>query len=103
VKHKLEVHHFQWEETFFSEVRSNRRRKEIDPATTTLAKVFITSNEHHLLQYRVAKGRVTALLKSRGIYARDAFAAFYHDRDGLLSHSELRCRLEWLGMKMDHE
>jgi len=98
----LQTNPCQRRETFFSEVRSNRRRKEIDPATTTLAKVFITSNEHHLLQYRVAKGRVTALLKSRGMYARDAFAAFDHDRDGLLSHSELRRGLEWLGMKMDH-
>lgn len=51
---------------------------------------------------RIAKGRVTALLKSRGMYARDAFAAFDNDRDGLLTHSELRRGLEWLGMKMDH-
>mmetsp|Transcript_25378 Transcript_25378/g.37606 ORF Transcript_25378/g.37606 Transcript_25378/m.37606 type:complete len:717 (+) Transcript_25378:1050-3200(+) len=89
-------------ETYFAEVRSNRRRKEIDPATTSLAKVFVTADEHHMLQYRIAKGRVTALLKSKGLFARDAFAAFDHDRDGLLSHTELRRGLEWLGMKMDH-
>jgi hypothetical protein len=86
---------------FFNEVRSNRRRKDIDPSTTSLAKLFITPNEQHLLQYRIAKGRVTALLKSRGMYARDAFAAFDNDRDGLLSAAELRRGLQWLGMKMD--
>lgn len=89
-------------ETFFAEVRSNRRRKEIDPSTTSLAKVFVAANEHHMLQYRISKGRVTALLKEKGLFARDAFAAFDHDRDGLLSHTELRRGLEWLGMKMDH-
>lgn len=89
-------------ESFFKEVRTSRRRKEIDPATTSLAKVFVTSDEHHMLQSRIAKGRVTALLKSRGLYARDAFAAFDHDHDGLLSTAELRRGLEWLGMKLDN-
>ena len=88
-------------QNFFLEVRSNRRRKDIDPAATTLSKVFITSDEHHMLQYRIAKGRITALLKSKGMYARDAFAFFDHDRDGLLSHKELERGLQWLGMKMD--
>mmetsp|Transcript_12816 Transcript_12816/g.15019 ORF Transcript_12816/g.15019 Transcript_12816/m.15019 type:complete len:373 (+) Transcript_12816:122-1240(+) len=87
---------------FFKEVRSSRRRKEIDPATTSLAKIFVTSDEHHVLQYRIAKGRVTALLKSRGLYARDAFAAFDNDRDGMLSSVELQRGLEWLGMKLDN-
>jgi len=54
-----------------------------------------------MLQYRIAKGRITALLKSKGLYARDAFAAFDNDRDGLLSKHELRRGLDWLGMKMD--
>jgi hypothetical protein len=88
-------------ENFFCEVRSNRRRKQTDTATTSLSKIFVTSDEHHLLQFRIAKGRITALLKSRGMYARDAFAAFDNDRDGMLSHVELRRGLEWLGMKMD--
>jgi len=88
-------------ENFFVEVRTNRRRKEIDPATSSLAKVFVTSDEHHLLQYRIAKGRVTALLKARGLFARDAFASFDNDRDGLLSRFELLRGLEWLGMKID--
>ena len=89
-------------ENFFHEVRSNRRRKDVDTGTTSLAKVFVTADEHHMLQYRIAKGRVTALLKEKGLFARDAFAAFDNNRDGLLSHTELRRGLEWLGMKMDH-
>lgn len=53
-----------------------------------------------MIRYRIAKGRVTALLKSRGLYARDAFAAFDLDHDGVLSTTELKRGLEWLGLKM---
>lgn len=86
---------------FYLEVRSNRRRKEIDPASTSLQKVFVTEDEHHMLQYQIAKGRVTALLKSRGMYARDAFALFDLDRDSLLSYGELKRGLERLGMNQE--
>jgi len=86
---------------FFVEVRSNRRRKEADPNSTPLAKVFSTQDEHHVLQYRIAVGRITALLKSRGMYARDAFIAFDQNRDGLLSGRELQAGLVWLGLKLD--
>mmetsp|Transcript_23985 Transcript_23985/g.23023 ORF Transcript_23985/g.23023 Transcript_23985/m.23023 type:complete len:612 (+) Transcript_23985:2409-4244(+) len=88
-------------ESFFAEVRSNRRRKQVDPASTSLSKVFVTADDHHMLNYRIATGRVTALLKSRGMYARDAFAAFDRNRDGMLDNEELRRGLEWLGLKMD--
>ena len=61
----------------------------------------MTSDEHHLLQYRIAVGRVTALLKSRGLYPRDAFAAIDHGNDGLLTSQELQVGLEWLGLNLD--
>jgi Ca2+-binding EF-hand superfamily protein len=86
---------------YFVEVRSNRRRKQIDPATTGLSKVFITADEHHLLNYKIAAGRITALLKSRGMYPRDAFGAIDRDRDGLLSTEDLGKGMEWLGLKLD--
>ncbi len=86
---------------FFCEVRSNRRRKEIAPETTSLSKVFITADEHHLLNYKIAAGRITALLKSRGMYPRDAFAAIDRDRDGLLNQEDLRKGMDWLGLKLD--
>lgn len=86
---------------FFCEVRSNRRRKQIDPATTALSKIFITADEHHLLNYKIAAGRITALLKSRGMYPRDAFAAIDRDRDGLLSMDDIRRGMDWLGLKLD--
>ena len=87
--------------SFFNEVRSNRRRKQQDPATSSLSKVFVTSDEHHLLQYRIATGRITACLKARGMYARDAFAAFDTDRDGMLTAQDLQRGLDWLGLKLD--
>jgi hypothetical protein len=59
---------------YFVEVRSNRRRKQKDPATTALSKVFITADEHHLLNYKIAAGRITALLKARGMFPRDCFS-----------------------------
>lgn len=86
---------------YFVEVRSNRRRKQIDPATTGLSKVFITSDEHHLLSYKIAAGRITALLKQRGMYPRDAFGAIDRDRDGLLNGEDLKRGMEWLGLKLD--
>ena len=86
---------------YFVEVLSNRRRKQKDPATTSLSKVFITADEHHLLSYRIATGRITSLLKSRGMYPRDAFVAFDRDRDGLLNYDDLKKGLEWLGLKLD--
>jgi Ca2+-binding EF-hand superfamily protein len=86
---------------FFMEVRSNRRRKQIDPNATPLKKVFSVQDEHNVLQYRIAVGRITALLKSRGMYARDAFAAFDQNRDGMLSGSELQAGLNWLGLQLD--
>jgi Ca2+-binding EF-hand superfamily protein len=86
---------------FFLEVRSNRRRKQRDPSTTSLSKVFVTADEHHLLNYKIASGRITALLKSRGMYPRDAFAAFDRDRDGLLNYYDLKAGLEWLNLKLD--
>lgn len=86
---------------FFMEVRSNRRRKQTDPNGTPLKKVFSVQDEHNILQYRIAVGRITALLKSRGMYARDAFAAFDQNRDGMLSGSELQAGLDWLGLKLD--
>jgi Ca2+-binding EF-hand superfamily protein len=86
---------------YFVEVRSNRRRKQIDPATTALSKVFITADENHLLNYKIASGRITSLLKSRGMYPRDAFVAIDRDRDGLLSTEDLQLGMEWLGLKLD--
>ena len=86
---------------FFVEVRSNRRRKQKDPATTALSKVFITADEHHLLNYKIAAGRITAMLKSRGMYPRDCFAAIDRDRDGLLNYDDLKRGLDWLGLKLD--
>jgi Ca2+-binding EF-hand superfamily protein len=86
---------------YFVEVRSNRRRKKVDPATTALSKIFITADEHHLLNYKIAAGRMTALLKSRGMYPRDAFSAIDRDRDGLLNIDDLRRGMEWLGLKLD--
>ena len=86
---------------FFMEVRSNRRRKQIDPNASPIKKVFSVQDESNILQYRIAVGRIMALLKSRGMYARDAFAAFDHNRDGMLSGSELQGGLAWLGLKMD--
>jgi len=86
---------------FFMEVRSNRRRKQKDPATTALSKVFITADEHHLLNYKIAAGRITAMLKSRGMYPRDCFAAIDRDRDGLLNYDDLKRGLAWLGLPLD--
>jgi hypothetical protein len=86
---------------FFVEVRSNRRRKQVDPATTVLSKIFITADEHHLLNYKIAAGRITALLKQRGMYPRDAFVAIDRDRDGLLNGEDLRRGMDWLGLKLD--
>ena len=86
---------------FFNEVRSNRRRKQQDPATTSLSKVLTTKDEHHLLQYRIAAGRITACLKARSLYARDAFAAFDTDRDGILTAQDLKRGLDWLGLHLD--
>jgi len=63
--------------------------------------VFSVQDEQNVLQYRIAVGRITALLKSRGMYARDAFAAFDQNRDGMLSGSELQAGLDWLGLKLD--
>jgi Ca2+-binding EF-hand superfamily protein len=86
---------------FFVEVRSNRRRIQKDPATSALSKVFITADEHHLLNYKIAAGRITALLKSRGMYPRDCFSAIDRDRDGLLNYDDLKRGLEWLGLPLD--
>lgn len=86
---------------FFCEVKSNRRRKQVDPAATVLSKIFITADEHHLLNYKIASGRITALLKQRGMYPRDAFVAIDRDRDGLLNGEDIRLGMEWLGLKLD--
>lgn len=86
---------------YFVEVCSNRRRKQKDPATTSLSKIFVTENEHHLLSHKIASGRITALLKSRGMYPRDAFVAFDRNRDGLLDYDDLKKGLEWLGLNLD--
>jgi len=86
---------------FFVEVMSNRRRKQRDPSTTALSKVFITADEHHLLNYKLAAGRITAMLKSRGMYPRDCFTAIDRDRDGLLNYDDLKRGLAWLGLPLD--
>mmetsp|Transcript_24616 Transcript_24616/g.56402 ORF Transcript_24616/g.56402 Transcript_24616/m.56402 type:complete len:579 (-) Transcript_24616:110-1846(-) len=85
---------------FFIEVRSNRRRKQQDPSTSSLSKVFVTADEYSLLQYRVTIARIRTSLREKGLYSRDAFAAFDYDNDGLLNYAELYGGLEWLGLKM---
>jgi Ca2+-binding EF-hand superfamily protein len=86
---------------YFVEVCSNRRRKQVDPVTTSLSKVFITADENHLLNFKIASGRITALLKSKGMYPRDAFSAIDRDRDGLLNMEDLQRGMDWLGLKLD--
>mmetsp|Transcript_46255 Transcript_46255/g.54052 ORF Transcript_46255/g.54052 Transcript_46255/m.54052 type:complete len:600 (+) Transcript_46255:393-2192(+) len=86
---------------FFTEVRSNRRRTQKDPGQSSLSNLFVTSDEHHMLQYRIAVGRIISLLRSRGLYARDAFAAIDQDNDGLLTPQELQVGLEWLGLNLE--
>jgi len=97
----LESNQCEARKNFFMEVRSNRRRKQDDVTSKSVNKVFATADETHLLQYKIATGRIIATLKSRGMYARDAFAAIDHDRDGLLNLAELRRGLEWLGLRLD--
>lgn len=86
---------------FFEEIRSNRRRKQDDVSTKPINKVFATADETHIIHFKIASGRIIAMLKARGMYARDAFAAIDHDRDGLLNFAELKRGLDWLGLKMD--
>lgn len=41
------------------------------------------------------------MLKGRGMYPRDCFAAIDRDRDGLLNYDDLKRGLDWLGLKLD--
>mmetsp|Transcript_31635 Transcript_31635/g.32121 ORF Transcript_31635/g.32121 Transcript_31635/m.32121 type:complete len:611 (+) Transcript_31635:444-2276(+) len=86
---------------YFVEIRSNRRRKQKDPSTSALSKIFITADEHHMLNYKIAVGRITAMLKARGMYPRDCFNAIDGDRDGLLNYDDLKRGLAWLGLPLD--
>jgi len=87
-------------EKFFLDVRSCRRRKQVDLATTALAQIFTTPDEFHLLEYRATKSRVRVLLRAKGMGMLDAFRAFDVSHHGMLTCSELFSGLQWLGLKM---
>jgi len=65
---------------YVCEFKGNCCRKEIDPTNTALSKIFITADEHHLLNYKIAAGRTTALLKFRVVSPRDVFVAIDRSR-----------------------
>ena len=54
-----------------------------------------------MLNYNIAAGRITAMLKARGMYPRDCFASIDRDRDGLLNYDDLKRGLAWLGLPLD--
>ena len=44
--------------------------------TMSLSKFFVTADKHHLLNYKIVSGKVTVMLKSRGVSPRDTFCCF---------------------------
>ena len=87
-------------ETFWLDVRSCRRRQQISYYTAPIAKVFSTSDQFHLLEFKATVGRVKKLLGQKGMYAKDAFRAFDTDKNGLLGASELYSGFKWLGLSI---
>ena len=55
-------------ETFWLDVRSCRRRQQISYYTAPIAKVFSTSDQFHLLEFKATVGRVKKLLGKKGMY-----------------------------------
>ena len=87
-------------ETFFVNVRSNRRRQQTAWHATPIAKLFTVPDEYHLLQFRATVARIRSMLMSKRMFLLDAFRAFDSDRNGLLGCSELYGGLEWLGIHL---
>eukprot|EP00298_Acanthocystis_sp_HF-20_P013464 c20367_g1_i1.p1 GENE.c20367_g1_i1~~c20367_g1_i1.p1 ORF type:complete len:993 (+),score=394.55 c20367_g1_i1:430-2979(+) len=81
---------------FYLDVRSCRRRRQLPWELSTLAMLFYTPDEYHLLSNRAIISRVITNFKQRGITPYDAFKIFDHDHDGSLKTSELYGGLEWL-------
>eukprot|EP01012_Entosiphon_sulcatum_P004402 TRINITY_DN11719_c0_g1_i1.p1 TRINITY_DN11719_c0_g1~~TRINITY_DN11719_c0_g1_i1.p1 ORF type:complete len:3283 (+),score=530.28 TRINITY_DN11719_c0_g1_i1:870-9851(+) len=91
-----------YRERFFTAVRQCRRRKLVPWQITSLAPLFTTADEYHVLQNKAIIARLQALLRSKGLWARDAFQLFDTDHDGLLRERELARGLEWLGLRNAH-
>ena len=75
---------------------------ELNPNSTLFpsGRFFATADEYQLLQPRAAIARISALIRSRGMYPRDAFRAFNYSHSGLLTCSELYGGLDWLGLML---
>ena len=85
---------------FFNDVKSRRRRSTRPVAATPVERVFTTSDQFHLLEFRATVSRVRSALLARGYKLPDAFRMFDSDRNGSLSLSEFYGGLQWLGLKM---
>lgn len=83
---------------FFERTIGCRRRMRRKWEETPIAKVFTLPSEFHLLQQRAQSCRVREAIKRKGLMLYDAFRAFDHNKNGLLSADELYGALEWLGI-----
>ncbi|CEL97859.1 unnamed protein product [Vitrella brassicaformis CCMP3155] len=90
-------------QTFFLEVRRCRRRAQLPWEDTPLAQLFATADDFAALKLKAVGARVRQRLYERGMSLADAFMAFDHNRDGVLSGAELYGGLKWLGVPLTPE
>lgn len=87
--------------SFFEEVRACRRRAQIDWKKTAIAPVLSCTDAS---QVYVVRSLISAFYRRifiRGLRLLDAFKAFDHNGDGLLSCSELYGAFKWLGLSVE--
>ena len=96
----LEKNKLEEREGWWLDVRSCRRRKQVEvERTVPIYLVFHTATEFEFMEYRATISRIRLCLKDRGMLVFDAFRAFNSTNTGLISCSEMYGAMEYLGIK----
>jgi hypothetical protein len=89
---------------WFMEIRSCRRRRQIDlKVTLPVVTIFTIPHEYQFMQYKSEVARIQYEMRERGMLVFDAFRAFNSSNTGLLTCSELYGGMEFLGIPFTPE
>jgi len=99
VLRSLQAQDLQHRLTWWSDVRSCRRRSQQPWQQLPVAKVFVSADEFDDLPVRALLSQMRLALATRHLFPMDAFRQFNTSRGGGLNMEEFTAGLDWLGLR----
>ena len=88
---------------WFKLVNQGRRRAQSKWQSTPVAQIINTSDIYEFLELKALRYRLRQLIKTKGLFIKEAYRAFNKLGDGAMTCSELFSATKWLGLELSVE